>query len=309
MLLLLCVFCLGAGAQQLDFRYRKLDTGYQFDYRWRDDAGNIQTISFTLPAEGFASLPQTQPEYKQDIARRYVVVEMLKAARRVSPRDARIDIHERGDNIQIAIKSPSDRLEKSVRDQLVRAQKDAFDTYLTEHYYTAFTTPLRENAVKPDHLRYIRESVMALIPLSQAFYEKIDQRSDARAYFNVLLNWAQSIPYDPLEDRSDSNGAGFAPPLTLLMYNKGDCDSKAVLTAAAARAFLPNVGMILVLLREHALLGIALSPRSHESTLNVKGTEYVLFDPTGPALMPFGQVSEDTRRELATGLYTTEVIQ
>jgi hypothetical protein len=162
--------------------------------------------------------------------------------------------------------------------------------------------------VKPDHRRYIDETAKALVPVSQAFYEKINTSADARAYFSLLLGWVQSIPYDTLEDRVASSGAGFAPPMGLLLQNKGDCDSKAVLTSALVRAFLPNTEMIMVFLPRHALLGVAITPIAGDETLEVEGKTFVLYDPTGPALLPFGHVSTSTKQFIDTGRYQVEAI-
>ena len=66
--------------------------------------------------------------------------------------------------------------------------------------------------------------------------------------------------------------------------------------------------MIMVFLPEHALLGIALTPISGDETIEHDGQKYVLYDPTGPALIPFGQVSEDTQRFIQTGRYQIEEV-
>ena len=296
-------------AQQLQFTQTREDDSHAFTYQWLDHTSTPQQISFRLPIESLRTLPTAQPNYREAVAQRYVWVQMMEAAKQIDPRTARVNITPRGDDILLNIRASSDTIHREVRSQLRQAQQDAFSTYLHEHYYARFTTPYRQKAVKPDHLRYIQESITPLIPLSQAFYEKINKQSDAREYFNLLLGWVQSIPYDTLEDRAQTNGAGFSPPLALLMQNKGDCDSKAVLTAAATRAFMPTTPMKLILLHEHAVLGIALTPLAGETLITVNNTNYVVFDPTGPALQPFGEVSAATRRELASGLYVTETIE
>ena len=93
------------------------------------------------------------------------------------------------------------------------------------------------------------------------------------------------------------------------MQNLGDCDSKAVLASSMVRAFLPSTKMIMVFLPNHALLGIALTPIEDDKTIEHEGNTYVLYDPTGPALIPFGQVSEDTERYIVTGRYQVEVVE
>jgi hypothetical protein len=75
------------------------------------------------------------------------------------------------------------------------------------------------------------------------------------------------------------------------------------------RAFLPTTKMIVLYLPNHALLGIALTPMADDRTIEYDGDVYVLYDPTGPALIPFGQVSEDTERNIVTGRYQVEVVE
>ncbi|WP_414829714.1 hypothetical protein [Alteromonas sp. H39] len=303
------ILSFSTAAQQRLFKRLNTDTHYQFEYVWLDEQGEQQAIQFALEREALQDIPLQQTTYRPDIAQRYVAVEMTKAARDIDPRIARINVQQRGDEIQVGVRAASDAIVADIQDQLSSAKVAAFNNYLDKHYYTEYLTPLNQNAIKPDHVRYIRESTMALIPLSQAFYDQLQQHSDARHYMNLLLGWVQSIPYNTLEDRSESHGSGFSPPFTLLSQNQGDCDSKAVLTASIMRAFLPSTPMVLVLLENHALLGIALPPRAGDKTITQNGITYVMFDPTGPALLPFGKVSPDTIMAIANRRYTLETIQ
>ena len=66
--------------------------------------------------------------------------------------------------------------------------------------------------------------------------------------------------------------------------------------------------MRLVLLNDHALLAIALTPLTKDSTLLIDGVPFVLLDPTGPAHLPLGEVSALTKQKLASLHYTLEVI-
>lgn len=295
-------------SEQIEFRKTKTETGTQFYYEWIDSTQKRHNLTFEIPFETIEDLPLRQTNYKPKIAQRHVTVALTKAAKRINPKDAKVMIKPMGEAINIKVTGTDSEKIEEVQAQLRDVQQNAFDTYLHENYYTRFTTMFNQSAIKPDHLRYIAESVKPLVPASQAFYEKIRENSTSRAYFGFLLSWVQSIPYDTLEDRVASNGAGFAPPIGLLMQNLGDCDSKAVLASSMVRAFLPTTKMIMVFLPEHALLGIALTPISGDETIEHDGQKYVLYDPTGPALIPFGQVSEDTRRFIQTGRYQIEEV-
>lgn len=298
-----------AHAEQLSFDRVKKGDHTTFDYQWYDVDGNTQHIRFSLPESVTNASLTLQPNYKPTLAQRYVTVALIKKARSYDPTEAIVSINNDNDRIDLEVRSPIPGKADEILTTLKEVQRQAYNDYLEKNYFTQFTTLYQQKAVKPDHIRYVKETTKALVPVSQAFYEKIKRESDARAYFKLLLGWVQSIPYDTLEDRKVSNGSGFAPPLGVLQQNLGDCDSKAVLTSALVRAFLPNTDMAMVFLPDHALLAIALTPMKTDTTITIEGQEYVLYDPTGPALIPFGQVSEDTMRFLDTGRFQIEPIE
>lgn len=308
LLLLLC-FAYHACAEQLSFNRSEQNGTLTYQYEWLDVDEKKQEISFNLNAEKLASSPAEQKNYRPLLAMRYVTVELLKVARGYDPREATISVRQQGEKVAISVRSRDEVKLKAVQTHLAQAKEKAFTDYLTEHYYTRYRTSFNEKAIKPDHVRYMKELTDVLIPLSQAFYEKVVVTSDAREYFNLLLGWVQSIPYDALDNRAQSNGSGFAPPAQLLNENRGDCDSKSVLTASIARAFLPDTSMVLILLPDHALLGVALTPRKGEKTLDANGETYVLIEPTGPAKLKIGEVADNTALALAQGKYTLEEIQ
>lgn len=293
---------------QTRFETATVDNGVTFSYEWLDIDSQPQQVMFTLSQDALSVTPLQQTNYKPHIAQRYVLVSLLKEAKKIDARKAVVNVMPGNEGINIKVSSKDDALATRILSDLTSVQHKAHDTYLYDNYYTRFTTMFNQRAVKPDHLRYIDETAKSLVPVSQAFYEKINASADARAYFSLLLGWVQSIPYDTLEDRVASSGAGFAPPMGLLLQNKGDCDSKAVLTSALVRAFLPNTDMIMVFLPEHALLGVAITPIEGDEILDVDGQTFVLYDPTGPALLPFGQVSTRTKQFIDTGRYQVEAI-
>ena len=298
-----------AHAEQLSFKKSRQGDSQHFQYKWLDSNGNTQQIGFNLDSNKLAATPTEQQNYRPELAMRYVTVELLKVARQFDPRDANIKIRQQGDTVLTNVKARDKEKLNMIQGQLAQAKEAAYDDYLDKHYFTRYRSFFNEEAIKPDHIRYMSEMTDALIPLSQAFYEKVNTQADAREYFNLLLSWVQSIPYDALDNRAQSNGSGFAPPAQLLNENRGDCDSKSVLIASIARAFLPDTAMVLVLLPEHALLGIALTPKKGEETLVEDGKTYVLMEPTGPALFTFGEIAESSAKDIAKGMYTLEQIQ
>ncbi len=304
-------FFLSSAAHSEQLKYSKVntDTGVNFSYEWLDNDNTRQSISFELSKSALKEAPSQQANYKPKIAQRYIIVALTKEAKKIDPKVARVKITPKRESIDIQVTGSDEAKVEEILSKLKAIQQQEYDKYLRDHYFTRFTTLFNQKAVKPDHVRYVAESVKPLIAASQAFYEKVASKSDSRAYFSLILSWLQSIPYDTLEDRVVSNGSGYAPPVSVLMQNLGDCDSKAVLASSMVRAFLPSTKMIMVFLPNHALLGIALTPIEDDKTIEHEGNTYVLYDPTGPALIPFGQVSEDTERYIVTGRYQVEVVE
>ena len=293
-------------AQQLTFKKSKQNKQTHFEYSWSDHQQQSQSLNFALP---FGQLNRlNHKKFIPDLAQQYVYIELHKAARKIDPREARVKIQHRGKDINIQVTSRSNNLLNKWQRAMNQSQEQAFDQYLEDHYYSHFRSHLGQKAVKPDHLRYISENTKALQPIAQALYESLPTNSSTRAYINLVLSWVQSIPYNTLENRVTSNGAGYSPPLAVVNNNQGDCDSKTVLMASLVRSLLPEVNMTMIFLPNHALLGIVLPFRSNEQTLKVKGIEYLLLEPTGPAKIPLGKIANSSAQVLAGNMFSTEII-
>lgn len=292
--------------KQLAFQKTKLGTDIEFQYRWIDNAELTSEIEFKLSAKKLNT--KNHKRFVPDLAQQYVYIELHKEARKIDPREARVQISKLGQDIQINVKSRSDKLLSKWRQSMAKSQNKAFDQYLDDNYYSRFQSYLGQEAVKPDHLRYINENKASLLPIAQAIYEMVPENSDSREYISLLLSWVQSIPYDELQDRMTSNGAGYLPPLTVIANNIGDCDSKSVLMASLVRALLPDIQMVMVYLPNHALLGIKLPFRATEKTYEIEGVDYTLMEPTGPATLPLSEISNRSARDLASRMFTHEVV-
>lgn len=162
--------------------------------------------------------------------------------------------------------------------------------YLKARYYTLNSA----GSVQPDYARIARESLDTIEPVARA-WAKRHPLPPTRAGLNKLLGFFQSIPYDTLESRYSSEGAGFAMPAALLARNRGDCDTKSVAMASLVHALAPDIATIMVLLSDHALLGFAIEPQNGDRTLEFNGRTYVLAEPVGPALQPLGNIGKSSR--------------
>jgi hypothetical protein len=293
-------------SQQLSFAKSKQNKEVSFNYTWSDHQDQTRDITFTLPLRQINT--QNHKKFIPDLAQQYVYIELHKAARKIDPREARVQIQHRGQDILIQVTSRSDKLFAKWQRSMNKSKVKALDQYLQDNYYSHFRSYLGQQAIKPDHLRYIVENTAALQPIAQAVYDKLPTISETRAYVNLVLSWVQSIPYNELNNRLTSNGAGYLPPLSVVANNQGDCDSKTVLMASLVRSLLPEVKMTMVYLPNHALLGISLPFRTNEQTLDIAGIDYLLMEPTGPAKIPLGEIANRSAQDIAGNMFSIEEV-
>lgn len=302
------VMSLPTFGEQEQYSRDETEQDFIFNYVWRDANDTQQTLSFNLNKIALKKQFHHTKAYKQDIAQRHIYVALQKAAMKIPRKEARVKIQKVTNHIRISVDSKSPEKQQHWLNNLYTAQEAAFDAYLLENYYSRYTSPTGQNAVKPDHPRFVKENREFLLPVAQAIYEKLDRDSSTRAYVNLLLSWLQSIPYNTLEDRITSNGSGYLPPAQVITGNQGDCDSKTVLAASLMRSLLPKLSMVMIYLPDHALLGAALPKREHESAVTINGIDYLLMEPTGPALFSAGEIAPSSAQYIESGMFTSEKV-
>lgn len=192
---------------------------------------------------------------------------------------------------------------KLVKQLLQHSQQkiDSFEIdYLKQRGYIFIDPTVNPRTIVPDYKRIAHESVLPLKPLANAIHTLAEDTNspELRAKIRYLLAFFQTIPYDQLQDRRTSNGAGFAYPATLLANNRGDCDTKSVAFAAAFHALFPDIEVVLIALPGHALLGLGIPAQTKEKTLNQAGKKYVLVEPTGPGLLNIGEPGKATQQQM-----------
>jgi hypothetical protein len=293
-------------SEQVRFNKAKQNADMAFNYSWSNHQQQTVDLSFSLPLKFINK--QKHKRFIAELAQQYVYIELHKAARKIDPREARVQIQHRGQDIIVQVTSRSDNLLNKWQRSMTLSQDKALDQYLEGNYYSHFRSHLGQKAVKPDHLRYIKENKSNLLPIAQAVYDKLPSNSETRAYVNLVLSWVQSIPYNTLENRLTSNGAGYLPPLSVVANNQGDCDSKTVLMASLIRSLLPEVKMTMIYLPGHALLGVVLPFRTNEQTIDIDGLDYLLMEPTGPAKIPLGEISNSSARDIAGNMFSLEEV-
>ncbi|GAA5139351.1 hypothetical protein [Thalassotalea piscium] len=306
-LLLSMLFTVGSAAEQLSFSKLKRGDNYLFKYRWLDINQEKQSIEFLLPRKNLFSRFRTFKNYKPKMANEFVKLSLKKYWRDNPIDNIQATFSEQSGGLHVEITGDSNSEVNKAYQQIAKLEQQFTQEYLDKNFYHLFTMN-NKSGVKPNHVKIANESVDDLQSLKPVILEKVTVKN-IRKVTNFILGFVQSIPYETLQSRATSSGAGFNTPLRLLWENKGDCDSKVTLTVAMLRALMPRIKIALIFIDNHAIFGIDVPAQGNETTVLFEGTTYLLADPTGPRLMNVGQLSSDTKNTILSGHYSIELLK
>lgn len=283
---------------------------YQFDYEWIDDKRNTQDFSFTLNAKNVNGDYRHFKALRPSLLHMFQVRKLKQAASQLDPKKGHVSILPRVNRVEFEIRSTDQSWINEQSKELTTLYESSLLEYLHQEYYTEFSgfhQVSNTKIYKPDHIRFARESKDSLMPIIKAIRAKLP-RANARGVAVFLLSWLQNIPYDAMESRAQSNGAGFVPPIRLISNNRGDCDSKVTLMASIMKAMFPRLRIAIIYIPGHALIGMNVSHLEEDEKLEIDGLDYTLAEPVGPALLPFAQISEQSMKYIASGNYQIELL-
>lgn len=287
-------------------RFSKTDTGdgYEFSYQWIDYIQQAQSMRFTLPKKSLFSKFRQFRAYNPDFAVKHVQREVRKYLKQNPLSSIVVSYGNELNEISISGRNPNDvaRARLQIREQ----ETTIFNSYLESQFYHQFIDHQNTRGIKPDHVRIAHESVSILAPTRPVILNTVNVKN-IRLVTNYVLSFVQNIPYSPLESRITSSGAGFNVPTKVLWENQGDCDSKMTLAIAMLRALMPRIKMVMIYIDQHAFLGLEILPEAGDVTIVHQGRTFVLGDPTGPRLMPLGQLSFESEQAIHAKHYTAEV--
>ena len=294
-------------AKQTQFVHKNLSGDKSFSFAWQDGEANY-TLAFSIDAEAFKAMPSTKAAFSNARLQREVEIALLRAAKDLDPRKGRVKVQRVANRLEYEVLSRSQDNANTIMQNLNDIKETARSAYLESHFYSHFITSSGVSTVKHDHLKYAQMSADALQPVVEAIKNLQQNPRNPREFIKIALSWLQSIPYNTLEDRRSSNGAGYLSPRDLMLRNQGDCDSKATLLMALMRAYASSLPQIMVLLPEHALLAIAIPPQKTDKTISHEGISYVLLEAAGPAYFKVGQAAKTTLRDIANRQYRIEAL-
>lgn len=293
-LVFLCCSVHCSFAQQTAFYTKNSNKQTQFNYQWKEQ-DKTYNLAFSIPNTTLYAMPASPANFNQQLLIDSVYRSVMMHAKTIDPTVARVRVRKARDGLSFNVRSSHSTDE--ILAQLSAANEEAKQVYLDEKLLVAHQVINNSTSLRHDYSKYVSLSSESIKAVANAIVE-IQQNKSPREFIEIALSWIQTIPYNTIESRLNSNGSGFVSPRDLLIQNKGDCDSKSTLLAALLKAYNPKLDVQMVYLSDHALLGLAIKPKSTDITVKRQGIEYVLIEPTGPAQYPIGKVSDSTNMSL-----------
>ena len=306
--ILLCLFLLLSPvfkAKQISFLKKQQDDQYLFTYQWLDQDNLAQSMSFALPKAALFERFRMLKPYQSEFAQKTIMRTIKKQLRQQPLNGAQAFFQQQNGKMVIQVKGLEDKNVALAYQKINEIEQNAIAQYFKKNYYQQFTTHDQQTGIKVDHVNIANDSVADLKTLKGVILAKV-AIENIRKVTNYVLGFVQSIPYSTLESRITSSGAGFNPPAKLLWENQGDCDSKMTLTATILRALMPRIDMAMIYIDQHAFIGIAIPANAGEMTIEHQGVEYLLGEPTGPALYKLGRLAPESELAVKQGRYIAE---
>jgi hypothetical protein len=292
-------------AKQVSFAKQLRDDNYIFKYKWLDHDDQLQSMNFALTKSALFERFRMLRAYQSEFAQKTIMRTVRKQLRQQPLKGAQAFFLQQDGKMVVQVKGQDDKNVALAHQKVKKIEQEALSKYLKKNYYQFFNTHEQQSGVKVNHTSVANDSVADFKILKPIILEKVSIKN-IRKVTNYVLSFVQSIPYSTLESRITSSGAGFNPPAKLLWENHGDCDSKMTLTATILRALMPRIDMAMIYIDKHAFIGIAIPANPGEMTIEHEDVDYLLAEPTGPALYKLGQLAPESELAINQGAYVAE---
>lgn len=292
-------------AKQLSFTKKVQENSYLFNYQWLDHDKVRQSINFSLTKSALFERFRMLKPYQSEFAQKTILRTVKKQLRQQPLIGARAVFKQQEGKTVIQVQGQDEDKVSVAYQELKKIEQEVTKEYFNKNYYQRFTTHDQQVGIKVNHVDISQDSVADFKALKPIILD-IVSIENVRKVTNFVLSFVQSIPYSTLESRVTSSGAGFNPPAKLLWENQGDCDSKMALTATILRALMPRINMAMLYIDGHAFIGIAIPAASDEVSIEYQGVNYLLAEPTGPALYKLGSLAPESELAIDQGRYVVE---
>ena len=161
---------------------------------------------------------------------------------------------------------------------------------ITQRYYEDHGLLLEEDEITVDYEEAVHHGTRSLEDCYQAL-RRVGDGDSERRLLGLFLAFFQELRYEipPDVERGGRHTLGFRVPSAVMVQGAGDCDSKAAAFCALWRQ-LPKRS-ILILVPEHALIGVEGKPRADEAYVRLGNRYFILCEVAGPGKIPPGAES------------------
>ncbi len=292
-------------AKQLSFSKKVQDNSYAFSYQWLDHNNARQSIQFSLTKSALFERFRMLKTYQSEFAQKTILHAVKRQLRQQPLNGANVVFKKQSGKTVINVEGVDEKKVAAAYQKIKEIEKEATNKYFKRNYYQTFITHDQQRGIKVDHVNIAKASVADFKVLKPLILDKVSIEN-IRSVTNFVLGFVQNIPYSTLESRLTSSGAGFNPPAKLLWENQGDCDSKMALTATILRALMPRISMAMIYIDQHAFIGIAIPAKAGEVSITHNEINYLLAEPTGPALYPLGVLAPESELAIDQERYVVE---
>ena len=138
--------------------------------------------------------------------------------------------------------------------------------------------------------------------------KKKNKKLSLHQFLELMLAFIQEIKFEipPLQENKKFILEFWVPP-KVLVYNRGDCDSKGI-TFASLWTNFKRYPVILISIPKHMFIGLAIPSFSNEG-FTINGLRYTLCEVTGPDKMPPGMITPYSQFYLQGGQFRYEMIR
>jgi hypothetical protein len=253
-------------------------------------AGERRQVRYTLDAGAAAQAQATPVRFPGDEAAEWVRQQLVaRAAREGWDADIVVD----GSRVRMRVRALDDATVDARLDALAAEREAAMAQFLRDRGYRV----VADGRLAPDHGRLALQHAAGLHSLA---HQLGAGRRSTLGFAEVALGFVQAIPYEGGKRRD----AGFRRPASVLVADRGDCDSKAVLYAGLLRAARPDLGVaVLVYVAPegrtgHAWVAVDLRPTPEQASVRIDGRAWVVAEVSGPRQAALGQVDRGARERL-----------
>jgi hypothetical protein len=256
-----------ASAQQLKYDIDKGGGQWAFTAVWKGADGQRQRAQFSLPADVI----------KQDLAEPlyWDPAKIAKvAARDINDHDfgrgADCDAEIRNGTLWTSCTGKTQEKRQAASDQsqaLIDARKAK---WLDRHGFKVYD----DGMISIDWAQHVLDYSDDLAPVVAGLG---GPTPDRRVFAEKALGLVQTIPYEERGKKPDK----YRRPLSILGRNRGDCDSKTVLFLALMHQAYPDLGMGVVVIKNHAYGALALDAQAGDTLVRVNDDSWVAVEPVG----------------------------